>query len=307
MIAVPELPLPENAASQAVNGASAAPQINNRAADLRPETQELPNMADANTPTAEVMTQTLTEPSTKSSASELLIRGYFTDAYENRTSSVWFLTDLLAGALDSILWRTNSHYANNRLTGEEAVTEMGVALDEFRTKVLEKLTPKLNGEDDPVSKNADAAMASLADPVARIELNDYLSPVPLAKALLLKAGKRNSASDATLIQQMHDTCVELEAKCAMQKSTEAALSNGASVNQGSEVETLQKAHAAEKDNLQAENTKLQKALQTALVVADQAMTELETERRETKRWEARSLAAMAVLEEFELQPLLPGA
>lgn len=286
----PGAPLSKGTASQlpmeqVMADATQAPE--NTAAPAIPETPAAPATETAVTPTpvAGFLTKYLQ-----------LAKGYFATEYARRTSNMYFLTSVLADAVDEIRWRCCSPYTSNPMTGEEGVTELRTALMEFTDKVMEALTPQLTGTDATVSKSAEAA---LADPSARIDLNEFLTPVPLVKALLSKAGKRNSASDATLIQGIHDTCVELEAKCAAQKSAETALVNGATVA-AEQAETLQKAHAVE-----LATTK--QTLAAAVELAKQLEAELAAARNETARWKAASLVAREALEAYELQPLMPEA
>jgi hypothetical protein len=222
-----------------------------------------------------------------------LQKGYFADVYENRTSSIYFLTSLLADALERIDWRTTSSWTEHPLTTEEALAELSVACDEFAAKVKEKLTPKWTKDDGTISKSATAA---LADPALRLEQHPFLSPLPLATAILKKAGKRNSASDAVLIQSVHDTSVELDAKCVMQKSVTLAPNAAASPVEANALETLQKSFAAEKLGFQ-------QALTKALANASQMADQIEQLQREAVSWKAASQTSRAALEAYAQQPL----
>jgi hypothetical protein len=230
---------------------------------------------------------------------EQLRKGYFAEAYENRTSNIYWLTCLLCDCLETLDWRVLSPWAEKSYTPEEAEAELVVALDEFKVTVIEKLTAQWLKKQEMLSKGATEALA-LADPHRRLELNDFLSPLPIVamtKTILTKAGKRNSAADTTLIQSIHDTTVSLEALCAVQTSAAPLLPTGSAPATATvDIDALQLAHAAEKEQLT-------KSLSQALTFAEDATAEVENLRGEVTRWKEANNKAMALLRELEQQPL----
>ncbi len=317
MVAVPALPIEEAPLAatplQSITNSAPSALLTKNAADARPEeppimndpvnTTELP--AQSAQPVVEQQPTVTTETAIVQKATPLadlvtLRKGYFAETYAERTANIYFLTSLLCDALQNLDWKVRYPSVSDKLSVEDAIAAMLEACDEFKAKVAEKLSAKWTNTTDKISKSAEAL---LGDENARLEASDFLTPsavVPMAQIVLSKAGKRNSTSDASLIQDMHDITVKLDAKCAMPKSAEAALSNGASLPDVANVETLQKAHADEK-------VRLTKALDAALALAEQATSELEEARRETARWKANSEVSLAALEEFGLQPLEAGA
>ncbi len=283
---------------------AAAPLITKTAADARPIPQGAIPMSDsvatatpAVAPTNPTVTTTVAEP-VAAPLQELMMlqKGYFAEAYANRTANIYFLTSLLADAIDRIEWRAMSQWTEKPLTTDEALIELATALQEFSEKVTEKLTPKWKKEDTTLTKSAESA---LADPNLRLEANEFLSPLPVVQGVLEKAGKRNSNSDAGLIQSIHDTCTKLEAKCTVQKTAETVLSQLTQPAASTEVETLQKQWSDEKQGLT-------QSLSKALSLTEDALGEVDTLRQQITRLEAENKLAVELLEEYELQPLAVG-
>lgn len=243
------------------------------------------------------MNQNTDKTASKQYTFQVAKKGMFNDALEKEESSIYHLVyTILADALWSLYFQA-VYYS----TDIDPKQELELICDEFKVIMVERFLPKLIKEDDEGDKSAQATR-----PLNRLEksagvfaLLGATGDLTQKFATVVKEGRRNSAGDQQMIEKIHELTVDLGVTC---KQAGTTVDDKAAPEAG---KTASQASGDSKDAalLAEQLTHTQKKLQIAEAAADKALEVAEAAATEAEQWKASSLAALAALEQYGLQPI----
>lgn len=234
---------------------------------------------------AQPLTTTVTQKAmntetTNQAAPAVTSKGAFADEFANRTGSIYFLTGLLTSAIQTI-W---GKYRRDKQTAVK--DEVATALTEFSAAVLEKVVPMV--ESASTSEMGYYDLFNAADG-AGLALDLLKKSFPGgASDELSKSGARNSKKDSERLQNIHDHCCELGAKC-MTSEKAAPLAP-------TSVADVLNAHTAADFETKVASLTTEVAQKDARLV--ELAAQLQTTQTDSAMWKASSLTATALAEQL---------
>ncbi len=150
-------------------------------------------------------------------------KGMFNNELARQESSLYHLVDVFVSAVYDLYFEVE--YFDNKEIDPKA--ELELICDEFKAAMMERYLPKLVGEAEE-SKSAateqaaaaEKAFAKIAKAASIMRLITGESDVTKKAVFASKEGRRNSAGDQKMIEEIHGLTVELGASC--QKATDGA-------------------------------------------------------------------------------------
>jgi hypothetical protein len=239
-------------------------------------------------------------------------KGAFEDQFKQRTGSIYFLTDLLTSAFYEL--RRKARQPNSSIKVKDEVT---LALNEFSAAVIEKVVPMMEAASTEVAyysffNPGDGAKFALDLLQKSVLLGDDADAGDNPE--LVSKSKGNDTDNSKIVQQMHDHCCAMGAKCMASAKAAPVVATGSVAALGSVAEASSESGGAELKQaaatLEAKVASLTADIAQkdgALASKDAELAELRNQLKQAQadatKWKACSWTALAELNSDLSEPL----